>query len=251
MKTLILAVVLFSTTAQAEVLRQTASGAYQIMKNQFKTSELLSDYARLEGLNLNVASNLDDDTFESYGSMIIPQDQIEAYVSSILKKSSRSMIRKKDSRFVQVIDARDIRYNTVPIYDDYKAVPENDNESQLNLKLKYMDSADLARNMRPFMSRYGRIIDVKKSNTVHIIDIGTNLRRIGQIAETLDTEAYLNDKKEMEKINEKHKKTKEGKSFLEILSKNEVIFILIFFLIGSIMGFGLRGYQMKRIEGGW
>jgi general secretion pathway protein D len=226
MKTLILLSLFLSASLKAEILRQTASGAYQITRNNFKTSELLSDYARLQGLNLNVAANLKDESFESYGTMIIPEDQLEAYVSGILKKSGRSMVRKKDSRIVQVIDSRDIRYTIVPIYDDFKDVPINENEAQLNIRLKYMNSADLARNMRPFMSRYGRIIDVKNSNTVHVIDIGTNLRRIGKIVEILDLEAYAKDKAEMDQINEKHKKTKEGKSFLEIISKNEVIFIL-------------------------
>jgi general secretion pathway protein D len=106
--------------------------------------------------------------------------------------------------------------------------------------------------MRPFLGRFGRIIDVKNSNSVYVADTGNNIRRIAQIAHYLDTEGYSKNRREMQEINEKHKiaRTK-SKSFYEILTKNESIFILIFFLMGSIIGFGTRGYMMKKIEGGW
>ena len=58
--------------------------------------------------------------------------------------------------------------------------------------------------------------------------------------------------KEVEEINEKHKKVlKKEKSVFDILTQNNAVFLVLFTLVGLIMGFGIRGYLMKRVEGGW
>ena len=238
--------------ANAELLKRNEAGDFTLTKNQYKVSELLADYGRLMGYNLSVAKDLKDSHFISQGELVIPKEQIESYVSSILTYNGSAIIRMPDSKFVQVIDARDIRYTTLPIYTNLDQIPANDNQAQWSYALKYLKSSELSRNMRPFLSRYGRIIDVVKSNTIHMTDTGNNLRRVAQIAIHLDTAEYQKDKNEMEKINEKYKQAKiKGKTFLEILSQNQSIFILIFFLIGSIIGFGTRGYMIKKVEGGW
>lgn len=247
----LLLLTLMTSSLWAEVLKKNADGDFVITKNTIKASELVTDYARLMGYNVNISTYVKDDSFEIQGEMIIPKNQIESYVSSILMNSDSAMIRQPDSRFLQIIDARDIRFTTVPTYTRLQDIPENVNYAQYSFVLKYMESDDLARNMRPFMSRYGRIIDVR-DHTVYIIDNGKNLRRIGQIAEALDTEEFMKAKKEIDSINEKYKKSKvKGKTFFEILTQNQTIFILIFFLMGSIIGFGTRSFVMKKTEGGW
>jgi general secretion pathway protein D len=154
--------------------------------------------------------------------------------------------------FIQVIQSRDARYTTLPVYDDLKALPNNDNFVQFNYRLKYADPADVARNMRPFMSRYGRVIDVKHSKSIHILDSADNVKRLIAITQIVDVESYTKDKEEIEAINAKYRKLlKNEKSFLSILVENNGIFIVVFMILGLILGFGIRGYVMKRVEGGW
>jgi hypothetical protein len=43
--------------------------------------------------------------------------------------------------------------------------------------------------------------------------------------------------------------TKTETSFLEFIKSQYVLLLIAFSLIGGIIGFGLRGYLMKRIEG--
>lgn len=247
----LLTLILISGSLYAEVLKKTTDGDFVLTKNTISASELITDYARLMGYNMNISTYVKDESFEVQGEMLIPKDQIESYVSSILMAAGSAMIRAKDSRFLQVIDARDIRFTTVPTYTKLEDIPENVNYAQYSFVLKYIESSDLARNMRPFMSRYGRIIDVR-DHMVYIIDNGKNLRRIGKIAQALDTEEFLKSKKEIDSINEKYKQSKvKSKTFYEILTQNQTIFILIFFLMGSIIGFGTRSFVMKKVEGGW
>ena len=73
-----------------------------------------------------------------------------------------------------------------------------------------------------------------------------------KIIQELDSPDYLKSAAEVKELNEKNKKTIEKKKgFIEILNNNNVIFLLLFSLVGAVIGFGIRGYAMKRIEGGW
>jgi general secretion pathway protein D len=251
MRTIILFLIL-TTCLHAEVLKRNSEGDFTLNKQTFKISEVLSDYARLMNYNLNVSSEFQDEDFTVQGVPTIKKDQIENYVSILLSQSGNAVIRMPDSNYLQVISGRDIRYTPLPIYKKLEDIPKNDNQAQFSHALKYIDSSELSRNMRPFLSRYGRIIDIKHANAINITDTGTNLRKMAQIALHLDTEAFKKSQKEIEDINEKNKQSlKPGKSLIEILTQSSGMFICIFFLIGIILGFGSRGYMMKKVEGGW
>lgn len=243
---------LFLTSiANAAVLEKQGDG-FKLLKSTFKASELVEDYARIMGLNMSVASDFQDETFEIYGKNTLTKDQVEGYVSRVLSISFHTMIVDPAVPFIQVIQSRDARYTTLPVYNDLKDLPNNDNFVQYNHRLKFAEPADVARNMRPFLSRYGRVIDVPHARSIHLADTADNVKRLIAMAEIVDVEGYEKDKKEIDEINEKHKKImKHEKSFVNILIENNGIFLVVFMLLGLILGFGIRGYMMKRIEGGW
>jgi general secretion pathway protein D len=58
------------------------------------------------------------------------------------------------------------------------------------IALKNVDAAEIARNFRPFMSRYGRIIDLKQTNTIIISDTGTNIHRLEKLIKFLDVPGF-------------------------------------------------------------
>ena len=51
-------------------------------------------------------------------------------------------------------------------------------------------AAEIARNFRPFMSRYGRIIDIKQTNTIIIADTGSNINRLAKMVKFLDVAGH-------------------------------------------------------------
>jgi len=251
MRTIII-FLLVITSAYGEVLKRNSDGDFILGQQNFKVSQLLSDYAALMNFNLSVTSEFQDETFTVQGSPVIKKEQMENYVSILLSQSGNAVIRMPDSHFMQVISARDIRYTTIPIYKSLEEIPKNDNQSQFSYSLKHMDGTELARNIRPFMGRYGRIIDIKHANAINITDTGNNLRRLAEIILNLDKEEFKKSRDEIQEINAKNKKSLiKEKSFFEIISNNQLIFILVFFLMGIIFGFGARGYMMKKVEGGW
>lgn len=250
MKTFII-LLFMSSLLHASVLERNGEG-FRLLKKSFKASELLADYSRLMNLNLSVYSDFQDETFEVNGESRLTKEQVEAYVSKIMYLSDNAMIAEPGSPFVQVVEARDARYTVLPVISNEKDIPENDNYIHYQFRLKHVDPSDLARNMRPFLSRYGRILDHIHARTVHILDTGNNVRRMVAMSKILDVEEFKQSKKEIDQINEKHRKIlKKEKSVVDILVENNGVFLIVFLLIGLIIGFGVRGYAMKRIEGGW
>lgn len=243
---------LLSTSLHAAVLTRNPEGDFALNKTSFKMSEVLADYATLMNYNLSVSSEFQDEVFTVQGLPQVKKDQMENYISILLSQSGNAVVRMPDSNFMQVISARDIRYTPLPIYKSRNDIPKNDNQAQFSYTLKHIDASEMSRNMRPFMSRYGRIIDIKHANALHITDTGNNLRKLADIVLSLDTEEFKKDQNAIQEINEKHKQAlKPEKSLFEILTANQGIFIAVFFLMGIILGFGTRGYMMKKVEGGW
>lgn len=237
--------------AQAAVIEKRGE-EFVVVKNPFKASELLQDYARLMNKNFSINSDFQDEEFEVYGKKTLTKDQVEGFLSRVLSISGEMMINDPQMPFIQVLQGRDARYSTLPVYDNFDAFPDNDNFVQYNFRLKYADPSDVARNMRPFLSRYGRVIDVPHARSIHLADTGSNIKRLVAMTRIIDVDTYDKDKKEIEAINEKHKKIlKNEKSLVQILIENNGIFLIVFMILGLILGFGIRGYMMKRIEGGW
>jgi general secretion pathway protein D len=58
------------------------------------------------------------------------------------------------------------------------------------ISLKHVSAAEIARNFRPFMSRYGRIIDIKQTNTIIIADTGSNINRLAKMVKFLDVSGH-------------------------------------------------------------
>ncbi len=248
---LILIWIFLSGLLQASVLEKNGDG-FRLVKNKFKASELLADYSRLRNLNLSVYSDFQDETFEVNGKSKLTTEQVEAYVSKVMYLSDNAMIVEPASPFITVVVARDARYTVLPVISEEKDIPENDNYIQYQFKLSHADPSDLARNMRPFLSRYGRVMDHVHARTVHFLDTGNNVRRMVTISKILDVPEFKESKKEIDEINEKHRKIlRKEKSVVDILIENNGVFLIVFLLLGLIIGFGIRGYAMKRIEGGW
>jgi type II secretory pathway component GspD/PulD (secretin) len=243
---------LLANTALAQVLVRDAGGDYVFNKKTYKASELLHDYATLEGLNLVLSTDFKDVSLNIEGPRKMAKDAMANYVSIVLYQVDGSVVRTADTKFLNVIHARDNRYMTLPVFSEIEKVPKDYNHVQFSHQLQHIKAAELTWNLRPFMSRYGRIIDDNYSNSIHITDMGVNVHRLMAIVKFMDTQAFVKRLEEVEAINKKNEQViKSEKSLVDIINGNQGLFLLVFLIIGSIIGFGLRGYTMKRIEGGW
>ncbi|MBT4793268.1 MAG: hypothetical protein HON90_16975 [Halobacteriovoraceae bacterium] len=109
-----------------------------------------------------------------------------------------------------IINARDVRYEPTPQYIYGKdVIPKNHDHAMATFKLiNPKISREIARNFRPFMSRYGRIIDLKTPGIIIISDTGKNIHRLGKLVTLLDKKPTRDENKEYEKSEERRNKLK-------------------------------------------
>jgi type II secretory pathway component GspD/PulD (secretin) len=243
---------LLSLSLKAEVLQKNHKGEFVFTKDSFETREILSDYARLEELNLVMEPAQWKEVFHRAGPKTMAPSVMQNYLSVVLMQAGASAVVSSDKTTLHVLPARDMRYTPLPHFTDSKDIPANHNYAQLTRELKHIKASELTRNLRPFLGRYGRVIDDVPSNTITITDMGINIKRAMQIADHLDTETFARREAFVEAENEKYQQIiRPERGLAEILASQQGIFLLVFLLLGGIIGFGVRGYMMKRVEGGW
>ncbi len=246
---LLLALLIVVTNIEAAVF-STNGDKVEFQNSNFMISDLIKDYATTEKMNVVFDSDYRDSQVMTVGPKNIDKASLELYISTMLSQSGFGMRILPETRTLSVFNSRDVRYIITSSYSDLSKVPDTYEHIQFMYELKHIQSAELARNLRPFIGRYGRIID--HTNSILLADTGKNVRRVMKIIQELDSPDYLKSAAEVKELNEKNKKTIEKKKgFIEILNNNNVIFLLLFSLVGAVIGFGIRGYAMKRIEGGW
>jgi general secretion pathway protein D len=148
--------------------------------------ELTKHMQKLTGINLIL-----DKDVKGKASIIAPTpitvgDAWKAYLTA-LNMAGYTLV--KAGAFYKVIATRDIRYTPTKIYTG-NYTPDTENYVMRVIALKNVSAAEIARNFRPFMSRYGRIIDIKQTNTVIMADTGTNINRLVKMVKFLDVPGH-------------------------------------------------------------
>lgn len=119
----------------------------------------------------------------------VTRENADGFISELLALNGYTRIPAVGGDWT-VINARDVRYLPVKTYEYGKdQIPMNYDHVMVTIKLKnpYITSV-ISRNFRPFMSRYGRIIDIKEAGTIIISDTGLNANRLGELVKQMDRE---------------------------------------------------------------
>ncbi len=144
--------------------------------------EITRHMQKLTGINLILDKDVKGKVSIIAPTPITVGDAWKAYLAA-LNMAGYSLI--KTGAFYKVINSRDIRYTPTKIYTG-NYTPDTENYVMRVISLKHVSAAEIARNFRPFMSRYGRIIDLKQTNTVIIADTGSNINRLAKMIKFLD-----------------------------------------------------------------
>jgi len=175
--TLILSILL---SLNAYAIRFNAEKDFVLDEPVFEVSSLIKDYAKLKGYNVII----DDDvkgTLKLYGVKKIPHEDIDLFISAVADQTGYTILKNEKLNQIEVINSRDIRYRGGKIYTEIKDVPRDYNHVQFVTRLNFIEASEVSRNMRPFMSRYGRVIDEKNANTLIIADTGKNIHRLAEL----------------------------------------------------------------------
>lgn len=144
---------------------------------------------------------------KTYGKVTWTKENADDFVGEMLHGTGYARVQMKDKDTYQIINARDIRYTAhLPSFFANKntndaLLPANSGDwGELIYKTittKVNRSSDIARNLRPFMSRYGRVIDDPMSGVIIIRDNLANIHQMLPIIRKLDnpvTQEELNER---------------------------------------------------------
>ena len=148
--------------------------------------ELTRHMQKLTGINLILDKDVKGKVSITAPTPITVGDAWKAYLAA-LNMAGYTLV--KSGAFYKIINARDVRYVPTEIYTG-SYTPNTESHMMKVLSLKNVDAAEISRNFRPFMSRYGRIIDIKQTNTIIISDTGSNIARLERLIKFLDVPGH-------------------------------------------------------------
>ncbi len=168
---------------------ETAFGPEIITSFDFPDTDIMDmtrHMQKLTGINLILDKDVKGKVSITAPTPITVGDAWKAYLAA-LNMAGYTLV--KSGAFYKIINARDVRYVPTKIYTG-TYTPDTESHMMKVLSLKNVDAAEISRNFRPFMSRYGRIIDIKQTNTVIISDTGSNIQRLERLIKFLDVPGY-------------------------------------------------------------
>lgn len=168
---------------------ETAFGPEVITTFDFEDTsleELTKHMQKLTGINLIMDKDLKGKVSITAPQPITVGDAWKAFLTALNMKGYTLV---KSGAFYKIVQTREIRYTPTKIYTG-EYTPETENFSMRIIPLKNVSSSELTRSFRPFMSRYGRIIEIKQTNTIIIQDSGTNINRLVRLIRFIDVPGH-------------------------------------------------------------
>lgn len=168
---------------------ETAFGPEIITSFDFPETDIMEitrHMQKLTGINLILDKDVKGKVSITAPTPITVGDAWKAYLAA-LNMAGYTMV--KAGAFYKIINARDVRYVPTKIYTG-AYTPDTEAHMMKVIALKNVDAGEISRNFRPFMSRYGRIIDIKQTNTIIISDTGANIARLEKLIKFLDVPGH-------------------------------------------------------------
>lgn len=168
---------------------ETAFGPEIITSFDFPDTDIMEitrHMQKLTGINLILDKDVKGKVSITAPTPITVGDAWKAYLAA-LNMAGYTLV--KSGAFYKIINARDVRYVPTEIYTG-SYTPDTESHMMKVLSLKNVDAGEISRNFRPFMSRYGRIIDIKQTNTIIISDTGSNIARLERLIKFLDVPGH-------------------------------------------------------------
>ena len=237
MKTLIFAVLLAAQVAWAGAPAQRTVPLFSYI-------EEVSDKLGVE-LSFSGTSHGDEETV-----VVVPPvdaDHLMDQFLTVLFETGYALVPEPDQGGYQVMRQRDARDREIPFILDKDQLPDSDQLVTHAIHLKHFAAEGMARTMRSFMPATSRVIPIGETGILLITDRARAMRKYYEIIDRLDVPASAEESraalKRMEKANE-CPPLPHGRG------PGPALMIALFTLIGLLFGFLIRGYLIRRVEGG-
>lgn len=122
----------------------------------------------------------------------------------MLNQHNFARLRLNEKNSFRIIPTREVRYEAVPMKENLNEIPKNHDHYMYTTKIKHVNAEDIGRNFRPFMTKYGRLMEIRKGNKIIISDTGINIHRLAKLITQLDKPLSKEEKKKIEEEEERH-----------------------------------------------
>ena len=164
---------------------ETAFGPEVITNFNFSNTslvELTKHMQKLTGINLLWGKEVKGNVSILAPSSITVGEAWKAYLTA-LNVNGYTLI--KTGAFYKIIQSRNARQNPIKTYTG-SFTPSVENFLMKVIPIKNIKSEEIYRNLRSFVTREGRIINIQETNTIIILDTGVNINRLSQLIKLLD-----------------------------------------------------------------
>lgn len=144
--------------------------------------DLTKKMQEMTGINLIVDKDIKGKISISTQTPITIGDAWKAYLQA-LSINGYSLV--KSGAFYTIVNNRDIRYSPTKMYTG-NYTPDTESYVMQIIPLKYVSSREITNSFRPFMSRYGRILEIRQTNTIIIQETGTHINRLMKLIKSID-----------------------------------------------------------------
>lgn len=167
--------------------------------NLFK---LVKEATRVSGVNYTIPEGFKG-SLETTSKVKLTKGNVDTILSLALNNNGYARV-KVNEKLYSIVSKRDIRYEATQMYTGGNSgkidVPMTYDYFMLEYTFNNKGlTTEVVRSLRPFMSRFGRAIDVKRSNKIIIQDTGVQIHRLVKILRAVDvpkTEEEIEKEKE-------------------------------------------------------
>lgn len=233
-----------------------ALGADMVGEIQLKTGEMgFLSFLEMVSDRLNIQVNASGLEVPSK-TVVVPNsgplslDRAKALVLSTLYLQGYTWVHDSATDVYRIMHQRDARDQETPMIADSAQLPDSDLLVTYFMKIEHVSPDYIARILRSFMPANSRIIPEGATNSVLITDSARNILKLKKLIKQVDTPETA--KHSANWLNAWSKKM-ENNCPDEVVGSRTFqpgILIVLFSLIALVIGFLIRGYVIRRIEGG-
>lgn len=230
-----------------------AEGAIRFKSGEMKLFDFLAMVSEKLDIQIDASSlggsNLETVSIPETGPL--SPERAQAVVLTTLYLDGYTWIHDSKTGFYRILRQRDARDLELPTVTDDKQLPDNDLMVTYVMRLEQTPPEYVARNLRSFMPANSRIIPDELTRSVMITDSAHNISKLRKLAEKLDTpQAAQQAKTWLEARAKQADNPCPATPWSEVQTPRPVTLIVLFSLIALVIGFLMRGYVIRRIEGG-
>lgn len=236
MKTLLL--LFLSATAFAEPQFHLKSGDLNLVDYLESASDQLGI-----ALDLSTLGNLFKVNVPPRGPM--SREAAMAQVLSILSLQGMTLVHDSTTDLYSALRIRDARDAALPVIKDPKDLPDNDLLVTFVFSLKHANPEEVSRLLRSFAPTHSRILPAPGLKAVLVTDSARSIKKYIEMSKSFDQPQFA---KELEELRKERRADPDCE--VEPVAASQTLFTVLFALIALIVGFLIRGYVIRRIEGG-